>query len=235
MLLVWVDHGSTWSALITLPVALWEVSLGVWLVVKELNLCRTISAIVELDQGPTRCSGIGGRWFASTTRGAHRADRCDGHLPGTMRPESWPPDGRVGRRPAATCPVDAEEKGCASQAVDRQRAGDWTLLQPSLFAENRSSREGGVIARWWEEDGIEREPCRDDGTLPCASVPDGEQDERCRCPPRPRAPWVRVSGEDPPFELRSPGGHGHSLVAVPPDVLLVEDRRSQGTTSAPTR
>ena len=40
MLLVWVKHGSTWSVLTTLPVALWEVSLGVWLVVKGLNLCR---------------------------------------------------------------------------------------------------------------------------------------------------------------------------------------------------
>jgi Domain of unknown function (DUF4386) len=28
------DHGSPWSAITTLPVALWEVSLGVWLVVK---------------------------------------------------------------------------------------------------------------------------------------------------------------------------------------------------------
>lgn len=94
---------------------------------------------------------------------AHRADRCDGHLPATM----------------TTCAVDGDEKGCASHAVDRQGAGHWTLLQPSLFAENRPSREGGVIARWWEEDGIEREPCRDDNALPCAAVPDGEQDERC--------------------------------------------------------
>jgi hypothetical protein len=94
---------------------------------------------------------------------AHRADRCDGHLPATM----------------TTCAVDGDEKSCASHAVDRQGAGQWTLLQPSLFAENRPSREGGVIARWWEEDGIEREPCRDDNALPCAAVPDGEQDERC--------------------------------------------------------
>jgi hypothetical protein len=94
---------------------------------------------------------------------AHRADRCDGHLPATM----------------TTCAVDGDEKGCASHAVDRQGAGHWTLLQPSLFAENRPSSERGVIARWWEEDGIEREPCRDDNALPCAAVPDGEQDERC--------------------------------------------------------
>jgi len=78
-----------------------------------------------------------------------------------------------------TCAVDGDEKGRASHAVDRQGAGHWTLLQPSLFAENRPSREGGVIARWWEEDGVEREPCRDDNALPCAAVPDGEQDERC--------------------------------------------------------
>ena len=94
---------------------------------------------------------------------AHRADRCDGHLAATM----------------TTCAVDGDEKGRASHAVDRQGAGHWTLLQPSLFAEDRPSREGGVVARWWEEDGIDREPCGDDNALPCAAVPNGEQDERC--------------------------------------------------------
>jgi hypothetical protein len=123
-----------------------------------------------------RCGSGSGRLLAVTPRvveanhlppvpqqRAHRADRCDGHLPATM----------------TTCAVDGDEKGCASHAVDRQGAGHWTLLQPSLFAENRPSREGGVIARWWEQDGIEREPCRDDNALPCAAVPDGKQDERC--------------------------------------------------------
>jgi hypothetical protein len=33
--------------------------------------------------------------------------------------------------------------------------------------------------------------------------------------------------------MRSGGSHGHSLVAAHPDVLLVEDRRSQGAKSAP--
>ena len=56
---------------------------------------------------------------------AHRADRCDGHLPATM----------------TTCAVDGDEKGRARHAVDRQGAGHRTLLQPSLFAENRLSRE----------------------------------------------------------------------------------------------
>ena len=73
----------------------------------------------------------------------------------------------------------AMRRAALSNAVDRQGAGHWTLLQPSLFTENRPSREGGVVARWWEQDGIDREPCRDDNALPCAAGPDREQDERC--------------------------------------------------------
>ena len=236
MLLVWVKHGSTWSALTTLPVALWEVSLGVWLVVKELNLCRTISAIVELDQGPARAALVLAGDGSLLRHAALIAPIvamviCQGRC---AQSPGHPTVGLAGgpRRRALLMPRRraAPARQSIASALETGRSS-------SHHSSPRIARvaKGGVIARWWKEDGIEREPSRDDGTLPCASVPGGEQEERCRCPPRPRAPWVQVSGEDPPFELRSPGGHGHGLVAVPPDVLLVEDRRSQGTTSAPTR
>jgi len=47
----YIDQVSAWSAVATLPVAAWELSLGVWLVVKGFRPSPIISGVVPADTG----------------------------------------------------------------------------------------------------------------------------------------------------------------------------------------
>jgi hypothetical protein len=47
-----IGHVSAWSAIATLPVALWEFSLGVWLVVKGFRPCPITAKMTAADTAP---------------------------------------------------------------------------------------------------------------------------------------------------------------------------------------
>jgi hypothetical protein len=158
-----------------------------------------------------------GRWFDDSGLNARTnpapsdersATRCHdtlvqaNHLPPVQEQRAHRGDGRQRHLPATmtTRPVHGDEQGTASHAVDDEGARHPTLLQPHLLAENHTSRASRVIARWRKHDGIENEPCSDDDPLTRAAVPGGDHDEWNRCPPRPSAPGVSVSREDPPLE-----------------------------------
>ena len=55
---MWNEQISVWSAIATLPVAVWELSLGLWLVVKGFKPCPITDAMVAAGTPPA-CDDVG--------------------------------------------------------------------------------------------------------------------------------------------------------------------------------